>query len=786
MVLSDQRLRLAVRRVFSFFAPLCFAVSATAQVGGITEEQLIMLMQGGVAQQTLMQLQLGASANQAAQAFANNAFLDPNRSVGDSSLFLYPDSALAIPAMKARLDSLEALVAGDSIPARYERRLFRGTQASQFSSTTNRVSADYPIKGGDGLVLTIWGDIEKQINLTVAPDGTVVVEGGGKVAVGGMTLEQASKAIQQAMGRVYSSLRRGTAQLSLTLSSLSPIKVFVLGEVEVPGGYVFHGNTNIMLALYLANGPSPLGSVRHIQLVRDGKSSEIDLYEYLFKGIAPAEGGVLRDGDVVVLPRAELLVQVDGDVGRPAIYELKKGEGVRELIGYASGLNPTAASQSAVLERLVEGGRRDYLNLKPVRDYLDSTAENYLLQDGDFLHVPSSTLDPRNNITVLGAVLYPATYQYSEGMTVEDALAVAGGAREDAYLGRVQVLRSTAESQSALFSEAVGKGAAMALSPSDTLIVYSKKSLSSCDSVSVTGAVMSPGVYPYYVGMTVKDLILLGGGFRADRFRGEVRLERRVADSREIEVQDLKIDDDYEANDLNLTIRPFDRLVVPFDPNWYTQEVVHLNGAFKKPGEYALAHSGERLSSLLKRAGGYQSEAYLEGATFYRHVRKMDLPLERSKVDSSDSTTYFRVDTLVQIGFDLRQALSGNEEHDIPLQHGDSIWLPRQMISVEVSGAVGAPSHVLWRKGEDPEYYIARAGGLTRQSDVNHIFVIYANGEKATINHLPRDPDPGSKIIVPQRPQPKETDWLRVIASVASILASFAAVALAISKINND
>ena len=207
------------------------------------------------------------------------------------------------------------------------------------------------------------------------------------------------------------------------------------------------------------------------------------------------------------------------------------------------------------------------------------------------------------------------------------------GGREDAYLGRVTGVRRIDWRRVNLLSfslEAVWKrGRQWALSPSDTLDVsYSKKSLSSSPITvfPVTGAFMIPCVYPYYVGMTVKDLILLGGGFRADRFRGEVRLERRVADSREIEVQDLKIDDDYEANDLNLTIRPFDRLVVPFDPNWYTQEVVHLNGAFKKPGEYALAHSGERLSSLLKRAGGYQSEAYLEGATFYRHVRKMDLP----------------------------------------------------------------------------------------------------------------------------------------------------------------
>lgn len=768
---------------------LLLALPALSQYGGITEDQLLLMMQGGVAQQTMMQLQMGAAANQVAHFSRPLQQPDSKRS-SDSTLFLYPDSALAIPAMKARLDSLESLIEGDTLHARYERRLFKakGKQSSLFSSTTSRVGSDYPLKGGDGLVLTVWGDIEKQQNLTVSPEGTIVVEGGGRISVGGLTLEQAANAVKQALGRVYSSLRRGSAQLSLTLSSLSPIKVFVLGEVEVPGGYVFHGNTNVLLALYLANGPSPLGSVRAMQLVRDGKSVDVDLYDFLFYGKTPPEGGVLRDGDVLVLPRAKSLVEVRGDVGREAVYELKEGEGVRELLFYASGLNPTAAEQSAVLERLLEGGRRDFVNLQPARSYIDSSAAPFLLRDGDVLNIPSSTLDAQNNVTVLGAVRYPATYQFVDGMTLEQALAVAGGARDEAYLGRVQVLRSTSEGHSSLYSEAVGKGRDFTLSPSDTVVVYNQRDFLTKDSVSVSGAVVSPGVYPFYKGMTVKDLVLLGGGFRSDRQKGVVRLERRIAGERTIDVQELQIDDDYEANDLNLTIQPYDRLAVPVDPKWYPQEVVQLTGAFLKPGSYALIQSGEKLSSLLKRSEGFQPESYPEGATFFRKLRRVvTVPGEEdSSMVNLENGTVWIADSTVQIGLDLKQALAGHKDYDVSLQHGDSLWVPRQMISVEVSGAVGAPSHVLWRKGEDPEYYIARAGGLTRQSDINHVFVIYANGEKATINHLPRDPDPGSKIVVPQRPAPKETDWLRVVASVASILASFAAVALAISKINSD
>ncbi|MBO7131115.1 MAG: SLBB domain-containing protein, partial [Fibrobacterales bacterium] len=353
----------------------------------MSQDQLLLLMQSPTAQATLMQLQANNAATQATVATqaGGSALRSPN---ADSSLFLYPDTALAVPALMAKLDSLDSLVHADSIPRRYERRIFQGEQSSLFSSTTSMVGGDYPLKGGDALSITIFGGVEKQIETTIGPDGFATIEMAGRVSLSGKTLEAATAAIKQALGRSISGLNSGSSQISVTLASLSPVKVFVLGEVEVPGGYVFHGNTNVLLALYLARGPSPIGSVRRMQLVRDGKSSEVDLYEYLFRGNMADSGGVLHDGDVIVLPRAEALVEVQGDVGREAVYELKEGEGMHELLFYASGLNPTAADQSVVVERLLEGGRRDYLTIEPARTYVDSASAPYPLQDGDVVHVP--------------------------------------------------------------------------------------------------------------------------------------------------------------------------------------------------------------------------------------------------------------------------------------------------------------------------------------------------------------------------------------------------------------
>ena len=764
-------------RVLALALLAVLAIPARAQ---LSQEQLLLLMQSPTAQATLMQLQANNAATQA--TVASQSAVSSKSAIADSSLFLYPDTALAVPALMAKLDSLDSLVHADSIPLRYERRIFRGEQSSLFSSTTSMVGGDYPLKGGDVLSITIYGSVEKQIEAAIGPDGSTTIEMAGRVSLGGKTLEAATAAIKQALGRSISGLNSGSTQISVTLASLSPIKVFMLGEVEVPGGYVFHGNTNILLALYLARGPSPLGSVRRMQLIRDGKSTEVDLYEYLFRGNMADSGGVLHDGDVVVLPRAEALVEVRGDVGREAMYELKEGEGMRELLFYASGLNPTAADQSAVVERLLEGGRRDYLTIEPARTYVDSAAAPYPLQDGDIVHVPRTTLDPKDNVTVLGAVRYPATYQFAEGMTLEAAIAAAGGPREDAYSGRVQVLRSTPTGQLHLFSQDLAQG--MALEPSDTLIVYSQRELATSDSVAISGAVPRPGSYPYYEGMTVKDLVLMAGGFLPGREKGKLRLERRTGE-RSVEVVDVDIQDDYEANDLSLTLRPYDRLAVPVDPSWYAQEVVSLRGFFRRPGQYALAKSGERLKELLDRVDGFQPEAYLGGARFFRKTTAWRPLVEGTEINGYDTVGVYPVDSTFQIGLDLRKALDGDEEHNIALQHGDSIWLPRNQASVKVWGEVGAPSDVLWRAGEDPEYYIARAGGLTRRSDPKHLYVVYANGEKATVGHLPRDPDPGSQIYVPPKSPPPETDWLRILASVASILSSFAAVALAISEIND-
>ena len=749
-----------------------FALSARAQ---LTTEQQLLLMQSPSAQAALMQLQASNAASQAAIATQASA----KSSVGKGDVLLLPDSALAVPAMMAKLDSLDSLVHADSIPARYERRIFKGGQSSLFSSTTSLVGNDYPLKGGDVLSITLYGNVERQIETKLGPDGSATIEMAGRVPLAGKTLEAATAAIKQALGRSISGLNSGSTQISVTLASLSPIKVFILGEVEVPGGYVFHGNTNVLLALYLARGPSPLGSVRRMQLIRDGKSSEMDLYEYLFHGNMVDSGGVLHDGDVIVLPRAEALVEVQGDVGREATYELKEGEGMRELLFYASGLNPTAAEQSVVVERLLEGGRRDYLTIEPARTYVDSASAPYPLQDGDIVHVPKTTLDPKDNVTVMGAVRYPATYQFVEGMTIETAIAAAGGAADDAYLGRIHVRRPTPEGKRNLFSKSLEEG--MALEPSDTVVVYSKRKLLERSSVAISGAVAKPGNFRFYEGMTVKDLVLMGGGFLPNREKGKLRLERR-RDDRTIEVMDIDIEDDYEANDLALPLEPYDRLAVPVDPNWYKQEVVSLTGFFRQPGLYALRKSEERLKDLLERSGGFQPEAYLEGAHFFRKTKAWRTKFAENGIDSIGVVA---VDSVFQIGLDLRLALAGDSEHNIMLQQGDSIWLPRHQASVKVWGEVSAPSNVLWRAGEDPEYYIARAGGLTRKSDPKHIYVVYANGEKSTPSHMPRDLDPGSQVYVPEKSPPPETDWLRIVASVASILSSFAAVALAISEIND-
>ncbi len=638
---------------------------------------------------------------------------------------------------------------------RYELTVFETANPSIYGSTTAGVNGDYPIKAGDKLILTIWGEVEKEYTLTVSNQGSVTVEGIGVVSLNNANLSEAEAALKAKLGKIYSGINRKATFVNLRIESLSPIKVFILGEANKPGGYVFHGNTTVFQALYQAGGPNAKGSVRNIQVTREDTVFQIDLYQYLMFGkkTSPA---VLLDGDIVFLPRAQVLAEASGDVGRPAIYELKQGEGVQELLRFAGNVNPTAADQGMIVERLFPGGRKDHLTIESPLKYQADTTLNCVLTDGDVVKVFASSEPSVQSVTILGSVKYPGTYQFHDSMTANDLLAVSGGPTDQTYEGRIQVLRPLPHGGYNLYSQST-RGEGTPLVANDTLIVYNARDLHKSDSVTVGGAVVKPGSYEFYEGMTAKDLILLAGGFTPERELGKLRLDRLNETGRGTHTEVLAIADNYdaEAEGSAISLHPWDHVEVPVNPDFHRPQKVVLHGAFRKPGTYTLLHPGETLNDLLNRSGGFQDEAYLEGAQFYRKALVRDT-----------------IDTLGQIGLDLKRARMGDARNNIQLQNGDSLYVPVMAISVRVSGEVGFPTNVLWRKGRPAEWYVAQAGGYSLFSDPERVMIKYANGSVVLASEADRDPDPGAEIIVPYKKPPDPVHWTQVVGAFATVAAA--------------
>jgi polysaccharide biosynthesis/export protein len=640
---------------------------------------------------------------------------------------------------------------------RYEQRIFQSIDKSAFSSSTGAVGREYILGPNDGVTVSLWGDKEKEYPLTLNSEGTIFLEGVGQIPLAGLNVGEAEKRVRERLSRIYSGINRGTTNVNLTVGRVGPKKVFVLGEVKKPGGYVFTGHTSILTTLYFAEGPTDIGTVRNLVLNRGGKKYPLDLYDYLLRG-ETLKPDVVQDGDIVFAARAEILVEVSGDVGRPAIYEMKKTEGLKELLAYAGGLNATAANQKMTLQRVFEDGKSDYIDLPPPQEFLTGKAK-FALHDGDKVLVEKSTEPTRNYFTITGPVKYPGTYQ-SEGIaSVTQLIQRAGGLREDAFLGRVHVVRFHPDGSSELFAYAVQETSpdSIRLEPKDNVILYSVKDMFLPDSVEIAGSVFNPGKYEFRKGMTVKDLVMQAGGFLPEHESGKALVFRGDAHERKVSQVEVSMDIGLDKDEKSLDLQPYDVVHIPMDPRWYRKEVVTLNGLIKRPGKYALLYPGEKLASVVERAGGFKEGAYVEGARFFRQK-----------------------DSIGRVGVDLAYAMKHpKKKSNISMVGGDSLYVPEVSSTVKVMGEVGFETSVLYREGASTSYYIEHAGGFTRRSEKGRVVVQYANGETSSEGTFNRKPDAGSVIYVPQGPEPKPIEWLT--ATTALLQAATLAFALLIT-----
>lgn len=646
-------------------------------------------------------------------------------------------------------DSLE-LRKQDSLkkPRRYVQEIFRNAEPNLFASHVGAIGADYQLGAGDEVVLTLWGQKEARYSLVLDRDGQISVEGIGVVSLNGQTLASATSILRKRLQRIYSGLGSGGVNMDVTMGKLKQVRVFVVGDVVRPGGFLLSGNTSVLAALFHAKGPTDLGSERNLVVSRGGKETTVDLYDYIFHGKKPA-GDVLQDGDVLRVPRRGVTVEVRGDVGRPGLYELVAKEGAKELIGFAGGLNATTAKAPLSVLRLFENGRVDAVALPTPQEVLAGAPAP--LQDGDIVQVFPGKDPSSATVSIAGMVRFPGAYPVKEGMTAAELLELGGGLARDAYAERLLLSRRMASGIRQQLRFSALDAASMTLQALDSVTVFDRREMAFRDSVRITGAVVRQGAYVWLPGMTVKDLILKAGGFKLDAEFGNVRVESPIFGERKSKVEYLPLDSSLSSRSADHVLLAQSHVEVPFNPLLTRLEMVEVRGWVERPGSYGLRESGERFSSLFERVGGLRPDAYLEGARLIR----------------GDSLAG-------RIQIDFRKALKDKGGYDdLPLRGGDVIVIPMRPATVTVKGRVNSPRNIVWREGKTWKWYIQQAGGYSDSADEDRVYVRFADGSVQTRDGGISDkPNPGSEVIVPFRKPPEPTTFGEILTGVNAIMAT--------------
>ena len=681
-------------------------------------------------------------------------------------------------------------------PAIYGHNLFVGS--STFNPSTNLATPkNYILGPGDEVVIDVWGSSENTIRQTITPEGDIKIPNLGPISLSGLTIGEAQEVIQREFSKIYSGISGKTSELRLTLGQNRSIQINVMGEVNRPGTYQLSSFASVFHALYAAGGVNRIGSLRQVKLVRQGQTvSTIDLYQFILKGKYPSRYK-LEEGDVLIIPAYASLVSIEGEVKRPMLYELSQGETLASLLEYAGGFTGKAYKKSVQLVRQ-NGVEQEVYTLEP------SQFSVFKMADQDSVYV-SAVLDRFTNAVELqGAVYRPGLYELGgDILTLKDLLMQADGLKGDAFLNRVLIRREREDLTHEMLSinlANVLKGIEVdvPLQRNDVVYIPSKLALNEKRTLTIHGQVAQPGVYDYTDNMCIEDLIIQAGGLLESASAAKIDISRRIknpydtTESNQLgETFTLELAKDYlgSKEGLGFVLEPYDEVYVRKSPNYEVQQNVTISGEILFAGSYPLEGKNQRLSDLIRQAGGLTSDAYLEGARLVRQMTKEErlrqadlLALAQKKVGKSDSidVATLEVDETYSVGINLPAALKKPQsDADLVLREGDVLFIPRFESTVKINGAVMYPNTVVFAPGKTAKYYIEQAGGYALNAKKSKAYVIYMNGQVARLKKnktgLIR---PGCEIVVPTKDEKQRMSTGEIIslgtsaASLAAIIAS--------------
>lgn len=704
-----------------------------------------------------------------------------------------------LPAVEMQVQAEDEEVPEGELTEKKEifgHNIFSNRRLSFAPSLNIPTPLNYRLGAGDEVIIDVWGSNEATIRQTISPDGFINIPNLGVVTLNGMTVREAEQYLRKKLAQIYPVDGEDAASdFKLTLGNIRTIQVSVTGEVVVPGTYSISSLSNIYNALYCAGGVNDLGSLRKVQLVRNGKQKAVvDLYDFILNGMLP-DGLTLEDGDVINVPLYLSLVNIEGSVKRPMYYEMKDGETVQDLLDYAGGFAGDAYRSNI---NVVRQNGVEY-QVYTVDSNLFSA---FILKDGDALTVGALIDRYENKLEVKGAVYRPGIYQLGDGIrTVSELIAKADGLKGDAFTNRALIHREREDLTFEVISVDVkavlsGQAPDIQLQRNDILYIPSIYDLNDIGTITIEGEVATPGTFVYEANMTVEDIIMQAGGLLESASTVRIDVSRRIKNPASKEQPDSianvftrSFKDGYVVSeDLDFVLLPYDYVNVRRSPGYAEQGKVKVSGEVIFPGDYVLTHKNERLSDVIARAGGLNKWAYVKGARLIRHTLAEERNRTRSGMTvlttgkDSVNVANLDLDETYSVGIDLEAALAApGSDADLVLRQDDMILIPEYINTVKISGNVMYPNVVAYNSGMSVRDYVEMAGGYGYRSKKNKAYIIYMNGTIARARQMSKGVvEPGCEIVIPQK-RDKEFD----VSSLMSVATTSSSVATMLATIMN-
>lgn len=635
---------------------------------------------------------------------------------------------------------------------------------------------NYRLGPGDAVFIEIYGASQKTIEGTVSPDGTITIEGFGPVQISGLTVKEANSRLRSTLGKRYSS-----SKISLTVGQTRSIMVNVMGEVNNPGTYTLPAFATVFHALYMAGGTNDLGTMRNIKVYRNNRLvSTVDIYDYILNG--KLTGNVrLADNDVISVGTYDCLVNITGKVKRPMYYEMKKNESVATLLKYSGGFTGDAYKKSV---RLVRKAGKEY----SVYNVDEFDMSSFQLADADSVSVDSILQRYSNMVEIKGAVFRPGMYQVGGNInSVRTLIENADGLKGEAFTVRAVMHRMKPDRTLEVIPVDVegilaGRTADIPIQNNDVLFIPTKQEMMEEQTITIHGEVFYPGVYKYADNETLEDFVLQAGGLKQTASTVKVDVARRIVNPKALTTDSViartytfALKDGFVIDgEPGFKLMPYDEVYVRKSPGFYKQQNVMVEGEVMFGGTYTLSKKNQRLSDLIKNAGGVNDRAYVAGARLERKMNEVErkrmetilkmareqaenLEIEAAaqnkKVDleNSELLKRFEIPETYSVGIELDKALSNpGSDADIVLREGDKLIVPQYTATVKINGEVMYPNTVGYQQGKKAKYYINQAGGYSNKAKKSQTYIIYMNGTIAKVSEGAK-PMPGCEIFVPQK-----------------------------------